>query len=69
MGRFCGNSGGKSVWRQAVGALYTANDQGAAMATQHIATEAARTRPLAVVMAEKIAYLRAWAAERTVPAD
>ena len=28
-----------------------------------------RTRPLSVVMAEKVAELRAWARERTVPAD
>jgi len=28
-----------------------------------------RTRPLSVVMAEKVAALRAWASERTVPAD
>jgi hypothetical protein len=29
----------------------------------------AATRPLAVVMAEKVAELRSWAQERTVPAD
>ena len=34
-----------------------------------IAGELAATRPLSVVMAEKIAELRDWAAERTVPAD
>ncbi len=28
-----------------------------------------RTRPLSVIMAEKIAALRAWAKERAVPAD
>jgi hypothetical protein len=27
------------------------------------------TRPLATVMSERIAALRAWASERTVPAD
>lgn len=32
-----------------------------------IAREAQTTRPLAVVMAEKVAALRAWAAGRTVP--
>jgi hypothetical protein len=34
-----------------------------------IRSEFAATRPLAVVMAEKVASLRAWAQERTVPAD
>jgi len=33
-----------------------------------IAEELARTRPLSVVMAERVARLREWAAERTVPA-
>ena len=33
------------------------------------AAEIAATRPLAVVMAENVAALRAWAKERTVPAD
>jgi hypothetical protein len=28
-----------------------------------------RARPLSVVMAEKVAALREWARERTVPAD
>ena len=36
---------------------------------QHLLSEIARTKPLSVVMAEKIAYLRAWAADRTVRAD
>jgi hypothetical protein len=34
-----------------------------------LGAEIAATRPLAVVMAEKIAELRAWAEDRTVPAD
>jgi hypothetical protein len=33
-----------------------------------VAEELARTRPLAVVMAERVAALREWAAGRTVPA-
>ena len=32
-------------------------------------TEARNTRPLSVLMAEQVAMLRAWARERTVPAD
>jgi len=34
-----------------------------------IAAELEATKPLSVVMGEKIAELREWAAERTVPAD
>jgi hypothetical protein len=39
------------------------------LSTRHIAEEIDATRPLSVVMAEHIDGLRAWAAERTVPAD
>lgn len=60
---------GAELEQAVIGALYLANDQGVALTTAHISAEAARTRPLAVVMAEKIAYLRAWAMQRTVPAD
>lgn len=60
---------GAELEQAVVGGLYLANDQGIALTTAHVAAEAERTRPLAVVMAEKIAYLRAWAAQRTVPAD
>jgi hypothetical protein len=35
---------------------------------QLISAEIAATRPLAVVMAENVAALRAWAKGRTVPA-
>jgi len=34
-----------------------------------VLAEIARTRPLSVLMAEKVEALRAWAAERCVPAD
>ena len=34
-----------------------------------ITAELEATRPLSVVMGEKITELREWAAERTVPAD
>jgi hypothetical protein len=39
------------------------------MATGHIRTEIQQTRPLSLVMAEKVARLRAWAKDRTVAAN
>ncbi|MBU0500364.1 MAG: AAA family ATPase [Gammaproteobacteria bacterium] len=60
---------GAEIEQAVVAALYTAHARGESLTTDHIATELANTRPLSVLMAEKIAYLRAWAAERTVPAD
>jgi len=60
---------GAEIEQAIVSALYTAHGQAAALDTAHVAEEIKTTRPLSVLMAEKIAYLRAWAAERTVPAD
>ena len=51
------------------GALYEARAATTPLATQHLLDEAKKTKPLSVVMAEKIAWLRAWAQGRTVPAD
>ena len=52
-----------------MGALYAAHAAGEQLATANVIAELERTRPLSVVMAEKIAYLRMWAADRTVKAD
>lgn len=60
---------GAEVEQAVVSALYVAHAQGEVLATTHILAELQRTRPLSVVMAERIAYLRAWAAVRTVMAD
>ena len=52
-----------------VAVLYTAHAQHVTPNMEMIRNELVSTRPLAVVMAEKVASLRAWAQERTVPAD
>ena len=52
-----------------VSSLYAAHAKQEPLATGHILDEVARTRPLSVVMAERIGALRAWAAGRTVPCD
>ncbi|MEL6446846.1 MAG: AAA family ATPase [Pseudomonadota bacterium] len=52
-----------------VGSLFAADAADTPIETAHLLEEAARTRPLSVVMAERIAGLRRWAASRTVPAD
>ncbi|NNG14672.1 MAG: ATPase, partial [Gammaproteobacteria bacterium] len=49
--------------------LYSAHAQGQELNGQHLLDEIHQTKPLSVVMAEKIAGLRAWAADRTVPSD
>ena len=46
-----------------------AQEQQSAMNTGHIRTEIEQTRPLSLIMTEKVARLRAWAQDRTVSAD
>ena len=52
-----------------VAALYAAHAAEQRLVTPHLLAEFRKTRPLSVVMAERVAALRAWAAGRTVPAD
>ena len=60
---------GAEIEQAIVSGLYSAHACKEPLATSHIATQIAETRPLSVVMAERIAELRAWARERTVSAD
>lgn len=60
---------GAEIEQAVIAAMYEASSTQATLNTEHIVAEVARTRPLSVVMAEKIAYLRAWAQDRTVRAD
>ncbi len=60
---------GAEVEQALVSALYAAHAQNQALATKHILEEIGQTRPLSVVMREKISVLRDWAAGRTVPCD
>ena len=52
-----------------VAALYAAHAQKKPLATAHVLAEIQRTKPLSVVMGEKIALLRRWAKGRTVACD
>ena len=60
---------GAEIEQAVVAALYEANARQQTLNDDHILAEIARTRPLSVVMAERIARLRAWAIDRTVKAD
>jgi len=60
---------GAEIEQAVVAALYEARAAGAPLATAHLLAEMKATKPLSVVMAEKIAWLRAWAQGRTVGAD
>jgi hypothetical protein len=52
-----------------VASLYTARSTKQPMSAALILHELRATQPLSVVMAEQVAALRAWARDRTVPAD
>ena len=60
---------GAEIEHSIVAAAYSAHADRKSLATAHILEELRATRPLAVVRAEKVAELRAWARDRTVPTD
>ena len=60
---------GAEIEQAIVSSLYAAHAKQEPLATGHILDEVARTRPLSVVMAERIGALREWAAGRTGPCD
>lgn len=60
---------GAEIEQAIVSGLYAAHAQSSTLNTDIVLEELKETRPLSVVMAEQVAELRAWAAERTVPAD
>jgi hypothetical protein len=52
-----------------VSGLYAAYAAGKPLDTAHILDEVAQTRPLSIVMRERITALREWADGRTVACD
>jgi hypothetical protein len=65
----CEKFSGAEIEQAVVAALYSAHAAGKPVTAALIAREMQTTRPLAVVMGENVAALRAWAAGRTVSAD
>jgi len=60
---------GAEIEQAIIGGMYIALGQQETPTTEHVMQEIAGTRPLSIVMGEKIAHLRHWAENRTVPAD
>jgi SpoVK/Ycf46/Vps4 family AAA+-type ATPase len=60
---------GAELEQAVVSAIYVAHADEQEVSGRHLLGEIRATRPLATVMAERIAALRDWAADRTVPAD
>ena len=60
---------GAEIEQAIVSGLYAAHAEQCPLDTDLLMAEIRGTRPLSVLMAEQVAALRAWALERTVPAD
>ncbi len=60
---------GAEIEQAIVSALYAAHAQDSELTTTHLLAELERTKPLSIVMAEKVSNLRLWANGRTVPCD
>jgi len=60
---------GAEIEQAIVSALYDAHADGARLSTERLLAALSRTRPISVVMAEKVQWLRDWARERCVPAE
>jgi AAA+ superfamily predicted ATPase len=60
---------GAELEQAVLSALYAAFNERKELSDRHMLHEIEQTRPLSVMMAERITELRAWAADRCVPAD
>lgn len=60
---------GAEIEQAVVAGLHDAFARKKDLATEHIVTALKGSAPLSVTMAEKVAWLRAWAAKRCTPAD
>jgi SpoVK/Ycf46/Vps4 family AAA+-type ATPase len=60
---------GAEIEQVIVSALYAAHAQNSNLQSEHLLEELERTKPLSVVMSEKVTQLRRWASGRTVSCD
>jgi len=65
----CEGFSGAEIEQVIVAAMYSAHAKGRTLTETDITDEIERTRPLSVVMSEKMNALRLWASERTVACD
>ncbi|MGC3959745.1 MAG: AAA family ATPase [Verrucomicrobiota bacterium] len=60
---------GSEIEQAIVSSMYTAHAQGRTVSQEDLLAEIKQTRPLSVVLAEKVGEIREWSAGRTVPCD
>ncbi len=69
LAEICKGFSGSEVEQSVVAAIYSAHAQDIPLNNNHIIQEIRQTKPLSIVMAERIEDLRRWAADRTVAVD
>ncbi len=60
---------GAEIEQAVVSALYAAHAKEQSLSTEHLVQEIQQTKPLSIVMDERVSALRQWANGRTVPCD
>ncbi|MEK7361593.1 MAG: ATPase, partial [Pseudomonadota bacterium] len=65
----CDGFSGAEIEQAIVSALYEAHAAKRPLNSEQVLAEIGRTRPLSVIMAEKVQALREWALQRAVSAD
>ena len=65
----CDGFSGAEIEQLVVSAIYATHSRDSGVTTEDLEHEIEKTQPLSVVMAERVAALRQWARERTVPVD
>jgi len=60
---------GAEIEQAVVSALYAAHAKDQPLSTEHLQQEIQQTKPLSIVMSERVTALRQWAEGRTVPCD
>src|ERR1051326_8352159 len=60
---------GAEIEQAIASAMYTAHSLGRSLSQEDLLAELKQTRPLSVLMAERVAAIREWASDRTVPCD
>src|SRR5581483_5557870 len=60
---------GSEIEQADVASMYTAHAGGRAISQPDLVAELKQTRPVSILMAEKVAEIREWAADRTVSCD
>jgi SpoVK/Ycf46/Vps4 family AAA+-type ATPase len=60
---------GAEIEQAVVTGMYAAFSGGVELTTEHVLAAIAATRPLSVVLRERVEVLRAWARGRCIPAD